>query len=151
MSETVWHFFAAGKPATKGSTRSFAHSKTGAIVTMGDNKRTHTWEGIVAHAASEAGVRKAERGAGVSLRLTFYLTRPKGHYGTGRNAQRLKPSAAPAPAKKPDIDKLARAVLDALHRVAYVDDSQVISLEARKVFAELGSPEGVQVCLERVS
>lgn len=37
---------------------------------------------------------------------------------------------------KPDIDKLARAILDALTNHAYRDDSQVISLTLRKVYAD---------------
>ncbi|OXE37422.1 MAG: hypothetical protein CGW95_01600 [Phenylobacterium zucineum] len=35
-----------------------------------------------------------------------------------------------------DIDNLAKAVLDGLNGVAYVDDRQVISLSARLVAAE---------------
>ena len=33
----------------------------------------------------------------------------------------------------PDLDKLARAVLDALTGIAYVDDKQVVALDARRV------------------
>jgi Holliday junction resolvase RusA-like endonuclease len=38
------------------------------------------------------------------------------------------------PTTKPDIDKLSRAVLDALTSVWYKDDSQVIQLEAQKIY-----------------
>lgn len=74
--------------------------------------------------------------------LTFYLARPKGHYGTGRNAGVLKPSAPRYPAVKPDIDKLSRAVLDALTRVLWRDDAQVVQKFASKVY---GTPECVIV------
>jgi len=37
--------------------------------------------------------------------------------------------------KRPDLDKLVRAVLDALTDVCYEDDSQVIRLRASKVWA----------------
>lgn len=43
---------------------------------------------------------------------------------------------------KPDIDKLARATLDALTGVLFVDDAQVVHLEARKHY---GSPERVEI------
>ena len=41
-----------------------------------------------------------------------------------------------APTVKPDLDKLARAVLDALTGVAFTDDARVISLTAQKHYAE---------------
>lgn len=71
----------------------------------------------------------------VAVALRFGLPRPKGHWGTGRNADRLKPSAPAWPATKPDVDKLERAVLDALTGVLWADDSQVVMLSADKVYA----------------
>ena len=46
---------------------------------------------------------------------------------------------------RPDLDKLVRAVLDALTGVVWVDDSQVTQIVASKVF---GSP-GVLIEVER--
>lgn len=133
MSRVV-RFFAAGKPATKGSTRSFVNQKTGKAVTRGDCARTKTWQGVVATAAVEAGVSPAPKGRAVSLRVTFYMARPKSHYGTGRNAARLKDSAPRAHTTKPDADKLLRALKDGLTGIAYHDDSQVDRLEVSKVY-----------------
>ena len=46
--------------------------------------------------------------------------------------------AAPGmPTKKPDIDNIAKLVLDALNGVAFHDDAQVVSLTARKDYAQL--------------
>jgi crossover junction endodeoxyribonuclease RusA len=39
--------------------------------------------------------------------------------------------------KRPDLDKLIRGVLDALTGVCYVDDAQVITIEAEKVFGQV--------------
>jgi len=36
--------------------------------------------------------------------------------------------------KYPDLDKLIRGVLDALTKVCYLDDSQVVNIEAEKVW-----------------
>ena len=140
-------FFAAGKPATKGSTKSFRNPRTGAIVTMGDNPRTKSWQGVIATAAVAAGVRKTEKPGAVRVGLVFVFSRPKGHWGTGRNADKLKPSAPEQHTTKPDADKLARAVLDGLTRVAWVDDAQVCELRAVKRYALRGEPEGVEVTL----
>ena len=38
------------------------------------------------------------------------------------------------PTGKPDIDKLSRGILDALTGIAYDDDSQVVQLNAQKVY-----------------
>jgi Holliday junction resolvase RusA-like endonuclease len=43
------------------------------------------------------------------------------------------------PTTKPDLDKLARAVLDALTGVYYLDDAQVVSLDLQKAYTH-GAP-----------
>lgn len=40
------------------------------------------------------------------------------------------------PTKKPDVDNIAKAVLDALNGVAYPDDKQVVHLEVFKQYEE---------------
>jgi crossover junction endodeoxyribonuclease RusA len=79
---------------------------------------------------------------GLAVRLLFVLPRPKGHYGTGRNAERLRLRAPAFPAVTPDIDKAARAVLDALTGVVMRSDAQVVTLHAEKRY---GSPARCEV------
>jgi hypothetical protein len=43
--------------------------------------------------------------------------------------------------KKPDLDKLTRAVKDALTLVVWQDDSQVVQMTARKAYAAAGAKE----------
>jgi hypothetical protein len=66
--------------------------------------------------AAEVGplVLEPETGA-VRIDATFYVRRPGGHYGTGRNAGTLRSSAPAFPTKRSggDIDKLARALDEA--------------------------------------
>ena len=40
------------------------------------------------------------------------------------------------PTKRPDLDNIAKAILDALNGLAYRDDSQIVSLKIRKLYAE---------------
>jgi len=71
----------------------------------------------------------------VEVRLGFSLPRPQSHYGTGRNAGRIKASAPTWPAQMPDLDKLVRAVLDACTDAGlWRDDSQVCALQAAKLY-----------------
>lgn len=41
------------------------------------------------------------------------------------------------PTKKPDIDNIAKCVLDALNKLAYRDDTQVVRLHTEKHYAEI--------------
>lgn len=51
------------------------------------------------------------------------------------------------PTKKPDIDNIVKAVLDALNEVAYRDDTQVVELQVRKQYSE--RPR-LEICLEEL-
>lgn len=57
--------------------------------------------------------------------LGFYMPRPKGHYGTGKNANRLKPTAPLLHTSRPDIDNLRKLVMDAMTGVFWRDDALV--------------------------
>jgi Holliday junction resolvase RusA-like endonuclease len=45
------------------------------------------------------------------------------------------------PCKKPDIDNVAKIVLDALNGIAYKDDTQVVSLHIGKFYGEIARVE----------
>ena len=60
----------------------------------------------------------------VSLTIIFHMRKPK-------SARK----AATWPITRPDVDKLARAVLDAIDGVCYGDDSQVVYICAVKEYA----------------
>lgn len=137
-------FFAPGLPVPKGSTRSFGRVLPNgkvAVATTSTSKGLKSWEGTVALAAMQAKAKMLE--GPVVVRLIFRLPRPKGHY-TGKGE--LKPSALAVSEKKPDLDKLIRAVLDALTGVCWRDDAQVCYLAAEKRYA--GSACGVEVLIE---
>lgn len=89
--------------------------------------------------ASEARARapKAPWSGPVVVALTFKLQKPK----SAPKSRRVYP------AKPPDIDKLVRAVLDALTGVVFEDDKQVLQLWAEK---DYGVP-GVRISVGRIS
>lgn len=123
-----------GKPAPQGSKTRNAH---GAIYES--NKSVGPWRADVREESQ-----KVMRAAGyapfrgpVEVAVRFRLTRPRSHYGTGRNALTLKRSAPDCPVSKPDADKLLRAILDALTQAGvYVDDAQVVHIDVWKTYAE---------------
>jgi Holliday junction resolvase RusA-like endonuclease len=73
-----------------------------------------------------------------SVEIVFAFKRPKAHYGSGRNANKLKPSAPKFHTKKPDIDNLQKFVFDALNGVFWKDDSYIDEVVARKCWSEVG-------------
>jgi Holliday junction resolvase RusA-like endonuclease len=72
----------------------------------------------------------------MSLTLTFYMPRPKGHYGTGAKSECLKDSAPEWHTSKPDCDNLVKFCTDALNGIYYKDDSLICVLIASKVYSE---------------
>lgn len=74
----------------------------------------------------------------VALALNFKLKRPNTHFGLAHGKRYVKPDFRYAvPASTPDLDKLIRAVMDALTGVLYFDDKQVYSLAAQKVYSNI--------------
>lgn len=130
-------FRVEGIPAPKGSTRAFMRPGMKHPVVISDNKRTKPWEQAV---RAEAQIAEVKREDGpVSISLVFVFARPKGHFGK----RGLLPSAPIAHLVKPDVDKLARAALDALTGTAFTDDSQVVRLTAMKRYAVGDEPIGM--------
>jgi Holliday junction resolvase RusA-like endonuclease len=75
--------------------------------------------------------------APVRLVAKFFLKRPKNHYGTGKNAGKLKSWALSAcPTTKPDLDNLVKFIKDALNGIFWYDDSYVVEIQARKKYSE---------------
>ena len=140
-------FRVGGKAVTQGSKR--------LVRTRGPNPKTimldynhealALWRAEVRLWASQYVEAPTERP--VRLKLFFFRARPQHHFNTKNG---LKDSAPVWPISKNsgDVDKLARAILDALTGTVYVDDSQVVRLTVGKYFASFDEPEGVEVEVE---
>lgn len=69
----------------------------------------------------------------VLIDATFMFPRPRSHYGTGRNHGTVKTSAPIMKATLPDLDKLQRAVGDALTQAGVIEDDRlIVTWHARK-------------------
>lgn len=71
----------------------------------------------------------------VAVNILLYVVRPQNHYRTGAAAGELKSNAPMLPASGRDIDKVARAILDA-GQIArwWVNDARVVDLTIRRRF-----------------
>lgn len=93
--------------------------------------KTVAWEQLVADAARTAmGSHEPVEGP-VSVRIAIDVQIPvswsKGRR-TAAELQQVRPG-------KPDLDNVAKAILDALNGICYVDDKQVVRLVALKRYA----------------
>jgi Holliday junction resolvase RusA-like endonuclease len=120
-----FYFEVPGPFGLKGSTVSFRDPRSGTIRTKTDCKHGKSFTSAVRWAAREAGVTRIPKGRGVSVSVMYSFARPK-----GKDRRRVDPCV------RPDVDKLCRALLDALTGVAYDDDGQVVALSVRKIYAE---------------
>lgn len=132
-------FVVAGTPAPQGSKTSYGPGRM-----VESSPHVKPWRDLIRAEAQRAHDGPAIAGA-VDVKIRFWMPRPKSHYGTGKNASRIKPQYVDAEhISKPDGDKLARAVLDAIteerragritRRGVIRDDSQVVRLEAVKTY-----------------
>jgi crossover junction endodeoxyribonuclease RusA len=126
-----YSFTVYGTAAPQGSKR---HVGNGVMLESSD--RVRPWRQDVRFAALEKRPPDWDMTTPTRLDLVFWFPRPASHYGTKNGISYLKATAPvePTSARLGDIDKLSRAVLDALTGVAYLDDRQVIRLEARKSY-----------------
>ena len=121
-----------GMPAPQGSKKAYAVK--GRPVIVDDNPAPlRAWRSEVA-AEARIAMGGPPFGGAVEVACTFVLPRPLAHYSTGKNRGQVKSSAPLRPSTRPDVDKLARAVLDALTGIAWVDDGQVADLYVGKVY-----------------
>ena len=143
-------FEVAGTPIPQGSKRAWLNSQTKQVMMTEDGGRKHsTWRNEVTGQARQAMSDLGRFGEPfrepISCSLTFQFHRPLIHYGTGKNAEKMKPSAPPFPVKPPDLDKLTRAIWDSLTSVVWVDDAQVVAATIRKQWVERWQSEGVLI------
>lgn len=75
-------------------------------------------------------------GCPVIVCIDFWLKRPKSHYGTGRNSDKLKPSSPGQHIKKPDVDNLGKLAVDALTGLFWKDDCQIVNLDVTKQYGD---------------
>jgi Holliday junction resolvase RusA-like endonuclease len=113
--------FVAGTPAPQGSKSHKGHG-----VMLESSKTVGDWRSVLAWTAHKAYTGPPITGA-VVLAVEFVMPRPKA-------MSKRKPT--PPHTKRPDVDKLLRAVGDALSGVVWSDDSNIVESISRKRYAE---------------
>jgi Holliday junction resolvase RusA-like endonuclease len=137
----IIRFEVRGFPAPQGDLKVGFKSNGRANLYHRASPALNAWRNAVASAAQSRAPAALWSGP-VGIRLAFGMLKPvsaKEWVGRGKARHRVRLWAA----KRPDVDKLIRAVLDALTGVIFEDDKQIVRLTASK---DYGVP-GVRVVL----
>ncbi len=143
--DNLIHFFVGGEPQPKGSTRAFYVKKLDRVVTTNSNRNTKQWQLRIAMEAQRANeCRKVsfyspDKCYGYEVDAVFVFQRPKS-----------LPKQLRLNTKRPDLDKLLRAVLDGLANIIIPDDAQVISISSKKRYGDGAEMPGAEICVRRV-
>jgi Holliday junction resolvase RusA-like endonuclease len=130
-------FRTIGIARPKGSLRAFLRRGSVTPIVTHDNPKLIGWEQLVRVQAQHVAYEGLFTGP-VAVAIVFRLPRPAS-----------LPARVRHHVRKPDIDKLARAVLDALTGVLFVDDRSVVDLRVRKCYvAPDRAPEACITVLE---
>jgi Holliday junction resolvase RusA-like endonuclease len=136
MTEPVFSVFIPGEAIPQGSKNIGRNRRTGRATMYEQAGESLTvWRNTVWVYARQAMRRRPQLTGPVRVEMEFVLHR----------AAKYAKTATPPATCKPDWDKLARAVGDAMSRNVYVDDAQVVSGLVTKRVAELGESEGLHL------
>ena len=128
-----------GSMVSNGAGRGLRHS---------NHVKLKPWRYTVVSAILGAKPKDWDPSLPVSVTATVRFPRPQSHYGTGRNADTLKPSAPTHHAVKPDIYKVARALGDGIEESGLVrGDQQITSWNIAKRYTVGDEAPGVLLTL----
>lgn len=98
------------------------------------NKNTMPWRAAVSAKAAEMMDGMPLLTGPVSVDAEFVFPRPKAHFRTGKRDGELRDNPPFWHAITPDLDKLQRAIGDALSGIVVRDDRQIAEWRVRKVY-----------------
>ena len=126
-------FIVPGNPTAQGRQRFF---RRGNFIGNYQPKKSAGFKKLVAMCAQAENPEIVD--CPVFMKIDFYFKRPK-KYCRKKDNPLIIPSGS-----RPDADNLAKAVMDALNGIVYMDDGQVWHLDVRKWYHEIGgSPHTV--------
>ena len=83
----------------------------------------------------------------LAVKMAFYMPRPSSHYGSGKNAGKLKYGAPAWHIKKPDVDNMEKFISDVCNGLIWRDDSQIVASMTQKQY---DSNPRTEIQIERI-
>ena len=122
-------FVVHGIPVGQGSMKSLGPKR----IVASNAATLHPWRSVVAIAASQAMRGRALLTGPLHVSVDFGFPRPRSHFDSHGD---LRPLAPEYRDSTPDLDKLLRALGDALTGIVWGDDRQVVSITATKPYVD---------------
>ena len=122
-------FFVPGKPQGKGRARVVFNGK---FVQSYTPEGTANYENLIKVCYLNAYENSLTKNP-IRLVITAYYPIPNNF---SRKKRILAVNKQIWPTTKPDVDNIAKVVCDALNKVAYYDDNQIVSLSVEKFYGE---------------
>lgn len=143
-----------GRPVAQGSMRP-ASAKAGATALRPSNAdalaRFRADLRVAVELLPEAQRAELPYAQAVAVGYVAWIDRPRNHYRSGAHSYQLKPASPRFPTRAPDVDKIGRAVLDALVSAGVLtDDALVVDLIGWKRYVVTGVPEQTEVLVRRL-
>ncbi|HEY8355029.1 MAG TPA: RusA family crossover junction endodeoxyribonuclease [Methylophilaceae bacterium] len=123
-------FCIPGEARGKGRPR---FARRGNFVKTYTDAKTASFENLVAYAGNLAMQGRPPLAGAVAMQIKLRIIPPASWSKKKREAAL---AGGLHPTSKPDLDNVAKAILDALNGICFIDDKQVISLSVSKSYAE---------------
>lgn len=147
MKGDVHHFVCPVKPVGKARPRFSVRKKKDGTTFNHVYSTQVTEEGqLLLFCLNKWGNKPPISGA-MQIDFLFVFDRPKSHYGTGRNMNKLKHSSPCFHVVKPDFDNVVKILLDSLNGVIFKDDSYAVKGWYEKRYAELDETNRVELTI----
>ena len=128
------NFTITGKPKQQHRHRI---SKNGGMYDPNHKDKNQIWLQIAKHKPKQPFV------GDLMVKVIFTIPYPKKFYRTGKYKHLLKDNIPEYVSVRPDLDNYLKLLLDVMNKGFYVDDSQVVKLQAEKVYGRKGETEVV--------
>lgn len=123
-------FVIPGEPQGKGRPK---FSRQGNFVKTYTPAKTENYEAHIKACFMASGAGMIPQGVEIGMEITAFYSIPK---STSRKRAALMREGLIRPAKKPDFDNVAKVICDALNKIAYYDDAQIVEAAFAKFYAD---------------
>lgn len=121
-----------GKPQGKARARTGYNPKAGRVTSY-TPQNTVLYENLIKTCYMQTTDSIFSDGEAISVHINAFFEPTK---STTKKKRELMLEGEYLPTKKPDIDNISKAVLDALNGLAYKDDAQVVQLSVSKQYSD---------------
>lgn len=128
-------FMVEGTPVGKGRPK---FARRGTFVTTYTPTKTRDYEDLIRDAAKQAMGSNEPLKTPVAAYIYITVPIPQS-YSKSRSKACLE--GWERPCKKPDCDNILKAFFDAMNKIIYDDDSQIVEIYSKKVYGTVGMVE----------